>query len=610
MKTTLAVCLLAVLPQLVLAQGAADGPGRRPDGVSPPSGQKEVLVLYVTRRDAEIAIVGDRELPRVLERGLAGGLDYYSEFLDQARIAQPNYLDAFSKFLKVKYQGHQFDLVIAMGDAPLGFVVSHRSVFGNSPVVYFSDRPVNRPPNAAGLVAGVNLSATLDLATSLQPDARTVVVVNGASPRNIAYRDMAQQQFRPYTALTFQYLSGLSISDLESRLAALPDKTIVYYLIVDRDGAGEVLHPLEYIDRVTAVSTAPVYSWVDSAMGRGIVGGSLKSQEAQVRMIGTLALRVLGGESADAIPILSPDLNVTEVDWRQLRRWRIPESRVPPGAVVRFREPLLWDRYRGLFIAAIVAFLAQSALIAGLLLQRAMRRKAEAQVRESQLNLRRSYDRIRDLGARLLNAQENERARIARELHDDVSQQMSLLGIDLEQLNGAVDGNAARLTHEALDRSRQIAKSIHDLSHRLHPARLQLLGLVGALRGLQRELSQPGVTVTFTSDHVPPLAQELTLSLFRIVQEAVQNSIKHGKAHQVTVSLSGVDNRLRLSISDDGIGFDVDRAWGRGLGLISIQERLDAVGGTLSIRSAPGEGTTLDVAVPVVDAAASGRIAV
>jgi signal transduction histidine kinase len=277
---------------------------------------------------------------------------------------------------------------------------------------------------------------------------------------------------------------------------------------------------------------------------------------------------------------------------------------------VNFREPLLWDRYRGVVIAAIVAFLGQSALIAGLLLQRSMRRKAEAQVRESELDLRRSYDRIRDLGLRLLNAQENERARIARELHDDVSQQMSLLGIDLEQLNGAVEGEAVQLTNEALDRSRQIAKSIHDLSHRLHPARLQLLGLVGALRGLQREMSQPGVAVTFSSDRVPPLTQELTLSLFRIAQEAVQNSIKHGKAQQVTITLTGVDNGLKLSISDDGAGFDIDKGWGLGLGLISIQERIEAVRGKVSIRSAPGKGTTLDVSVPVYDQPASGRIAV
>lgn len=600
MKTLIVVaCLLAGLPQPAIAQGTGDGPPRDPAAIAG-SRQKRVLVLYSTRRDAQLAIVGDRELPRILEGRLEDGVDYYSEFLDQARVADVNYQDAFGDFLEVKYGGDRFDIVIAVGEAPLTFVASHRGVFGDAPLVYFTERESARPANATGLVARLNLSATLELATTLQPEIRTVVVVSGASSVNVAYRELAEAQFRPYEhRLTFRYLSGLRAAELEAQLAALPDDAIVYYLIVDRDGAGEIFHPLDYVNRLTAIAAVPVYCWVDSAIGRGIVGGSLKSQVTQTRAIGALALRVLQGESADAIPIQPVDLNRVELDWRQLQRWGILESRVPAGAVVHFREPRLWDRYGDYIIAAAVALLAQFALIVGLVVQRALRRKAEAQILDKQDELRRSYERIRSLGLRLLNAQESERAHVARELHDDISQQMSLLGIDLEQLNAEVDGKAAALAGEALSRTNNIARSIHDLSHRLHPARLRLLGLVGALRGLQRELSQPGVAVTVTSTEVPPLTPELTLSLFRIVQEALQNAIKHGKAQNAAVVLSSSDGKLQLTISDDGAGFDVERTGETGLGLISMRERLDALGGDLTIRSTPGEGTILEVAVPL-----------
>jgi signal transduction histidine kinase len=309
---------------------------------------------------------------------------------------------------------------------------------------------------------------------------------------------------------------------------------------------------------------------------------------------------VLRGESAGQIPPSHLDLNLTQVDWRQLRRWGISETRVPAGTVIKFREPSAWDRYGSYILAAVLLLLAQSGLIAGLLIQSRRRQQAEAEVLENQAELRRSFDRIRDLGSRLLNAQESERSRIARELHDDISQQTALLEIDLEQLHHAVQGDAEALTRDALIRAQGVARSVHDLSHRLHPAKLRLIGLVGALYGLRRELSQPDIVITVTHDNVPPaLPEDLTLCLFRIVQEALQNANKHSRGHHVAVHLRGDLDQLTLSIADDGVGFDVDRTWRKGLGLISMQERLEAVGGSLKVISKPGAGTRLEVRVPL-----------
>jgi hypothetical protein len=122
---------------------------------------------------------------------------------------------------------------------------------------------------------------------------------------------------------------------------------------------------------------------------------------------------VLRGERPDGIPTVSENLNVGKVDWRQLQRWGISEARVPAGTLVRFREPSAWDRYRLYILGAAAVLLAQTVLIVGLLVQRTRRRQAELKVREGQSALMASYERIRDLGGRLLNAQETERSRIA-----------------------------------------------------------------------------------------------------------------------------------------------------------------------------------------------------
>ena len=263
-------------------------------------------------------------------------------------------------------------------------------------------------------------------------------------------------------------------------------------------------------------------------------------------------------------------------------------------------EPSVWDRNKVYILAAAAVLGAQSLLIAGLLLQRRMRRQAEARARGSEVELRGSYGRIRDLAARLLQAQDTERSRVARELHDDVSQQVALLSMNLERLLDEVPREMESLVGDALNQAQDIARNVHDLSHRLHPMRLRLTGLVAALDTLQRELSRSTPAIAFTHQGVPhDLPSDLTLSLFRVVQEALQNAVKYSRAGTVTVDLRGESDALVLTISDDGVGFDVAAAAGTGLGLISMNERIDAVGGTFDIRSRRGRGTLLAIRVPL-----------
>jgi signal transduction histidine kinase len=565
--------------------------------------QKRVLVLSSTRRDVPISIVAERELPRLLGAGLEEELDYYSEYIDLPRFSEASYPAAFRDFLRLKYKDQRFDVVVAMGDMAYELLRTYRTeLFADAPVVFFVNQPVNAFPNSTGVIVELKFDGTLEMATHLQPDVKNVFVVSGASARDKLFEDTTRAQFERYALrLNISYLSGLTTASLEARLASLPAHSIVYYLLVYQDGAGANFQPMVYLDRVQAVASAPTYSWVDTAMEHGIVGGSLLSVQAQTQAIASLALRVLHGERADNIPAAPLDLRVRQVDWRQLQRWGISTTRIPPDTLIKFREADGWNRYRGYILVGVILLLAQSALIAGLLVQKRMRRLAELQVREREAALRTSNERIHDLGGRLLLAQEAERSHIARELHDDVNQQVALLAIDLELLRegGPQRANAAMLASEACERAHGIAKSLHDLSHQLHPARLQMLGLVPALNGLQRELSRPDCVIEFSSDNVPsPLPHDVTLCLFRVAQEALHNALTHSGASSVSLRLIGEAGRLRMTIADDGVGFDLDDAWRRGLGLVSMGERLEFIDGTFDIQSQPGSGTRLSISVP------------
>jgi signal transduction histidine kinase len=572
--------------------------------------QKKVLVVYSTRRDTLLPTIGDREIPKLLTSVLPTHPDYYSEHIDAARFPEEQYREAFREYLRLKYRGVRFDVVVVMHRLAFDLVTSVRDeLFPGTPLVFLSQDPtIQRGANSTGVFAEVDYGRTVDLATALQPDTTQVFVVTGSSARDQAMERVARAQFaaagRP---LAFTFLTGLSTEELEQRLATLPAHAIVYYLILYQDARGTNVTPLDYLERLAAISNRPVYSWTDSTIGRGAVGGSLMSLDGQVGAAARLAGRVLRGESADTIPVTPLDLQVDEVDWRQLERWQIDESRVPVGTRVLFREPNMWERDRAYILGVAAVMLVETALIAGLIVQAARRRRAEARAHAAASDLRASYDRIRDLGARLIDAQEAERARIARDLHDDISQQLTLLRIDLDVIAGAhrAGGDAlATLSHDVLERTTDLARSVHQLSHRLHPAGLRFIGLVAALSALQRETHAPDVQIVFSHERVPAhIPQDLMLCLYRIAQEALQNAIKYSGASEITIRLAGSPEGLTLSVADDGVGFDVAAARG-GLGLISMRERLEPFGGMLHIRSEPGRGACIEAVVPAPTAAA------
>jgi signal transduction histidine kinase len=553
------------------------------------------LVLYSTRSNAQFSIVGEQEL----RAALGPDLDYYSEFMDLSMLPEA-VSRAFHEFLRLKYETIRFDLIIALQDRAIDFVRARRdTLFRETPLVFLTNNSaVGRLENETGVVHERNFDATVAFIRQLQPDVQHVFVVTGAGEVDREYEEALRRQLQASgDGLNIVYLSGLAAAELEDRLSRLPERSAVYYVFVSEDAAGQKFHPLTYADTVSAMANAPTYSWVDSTIDHGIVGGSLYRQRLAVQRVGQLAARVLRGEPIDTIPVAALSLNANEADWRQLRRWRIDESRVPAGSLIRFRNPTVWDQYGAYILAALTLLVAETALIAGLLIHRQRRRRVEEVLRGVNSELRRSHERNRALGARLLKAQETERAQIAQELHDDICQRMLLLTIELDSLSRATAPQAP--AREALRLTQDLATSLHELSHRLYPAKLRLIGLVSALDHLCAELSHAGATVSFVHRDVPPtLPPEVMLCVFRVVQEALHNAFKYSGAKDLSVRLSGGSSGLTVVVTDDGAGFDVNEAWGKGVGLGSMVERLEAIGGTLQIRSNHGGGSSLTASIP------------
>jgi len=204
---------------------------------------------------------------------------------------------------------------------------------------------------------------------------------------------------------------------------------------------------------------------------------------------------------------------------------------------------------------------------------------------------------LADVNRRLIAAQEEERGRIARELHDDIGQRLALLVTELS-MPGSTITSAARLRTDAA----QIASDVQALSHRLHSAKLELLGLAKTTRLFCEEFAaQQKVTVLFEEIVVPPgIPAGTSLCLYRILQEALHNAAKHSDARVMTVRLRGMPQAIELTVEDEGNGFDVEAAAATlGICLISMQERVALVGGRLTIRSAPGQGTAIEARVPL-----------
>jgi signal transduction histidine kinase len=209
-----------------------------------------------------------------------------------------------------------------------------------------------------------------------------------------------------------------------------------------------------------------------------------------------------------------------------------------------------------------------------------------------------------ELSGRLIKAHEEERSRIARELHDDFSQRVALLAGELHTILDALGSSQPKTSErvrELVKTVNEFGADVHALSHRLHSSKLEMLGLSRSVSSFCREFSkQHKIEIEFRQDALPePIPSETALCLFGLVQEGLQNVRKHSRASRVEVRLAGVPTEISLILSDNGVGFDLAQNHAsNGIGILSMKERARMLHGTFEIQSAPMKGTQITVKIP------------
>lgn len=348
---------------------------------------KRVLVLYSFEWEQTAAAAALQEsLRSSLKSRVPDRIEFYSEYLDLTRFSDPGHVDNMVKSLRLRIAPKKLDLILPVGDTALNFVLSNeRDLFPGTPIVSVFGDPGSGSklgPEQRSLITGVESkidpAGTLDLALQLQPDTQRVVVVTGDSPDEKFWLEKLRTDFAGYgERVAFTYLTDLPMEEILTRLADLPPHTIVFYTFFIQDARGQFFIPEEALDLIVNASHVPVYGIYSSYVGHGIVGGRMDALAKNLASIADQAARVLGGEKPGDIPVVVESSSRDLVDWRQLKRWGISERRLPPGAVVLFKEPSLWEEYWPYIIGFFFLLIVQTFLILALLMQRQHRRRAE-----------------------------------------------------------------------------------------------------------------------------------------------------------------------------------------------------------------------------------------
>ena len=314
-------------------------------------------------------------------------IEIYNEEIDPLRFPL-NPEAELAALLARKYQNTKIDVVIASGPEPLEFASRHRDAVWPGAAIVFNGvidgslRDWVRPPRTTGVSMILDVLGAINLGLELLPTAKRVYLVSGIAPYDREFLRVARKQLENVKhPLEIQVLSGMSREDLVEKVGKLPPDSLVLYLTVLRDGAGRFSGPTATTAQVIADgSPAPLLTAIHTQFGRGPVGGSSSRFDVHGRIAGQLVRSVLEGSDPDGLAPRAAPAPSCEVDWRGLKRWNIPETRVPSRCTVTNRPPNMWQTYFWPIAAMIAIILLQAALISSLVIQSQRRRRAEARL--------------------------------------------------------------------------------------------------------------------------------------------------------------------------------------------------------------------------------------
>jgi signal transduction histidine kinase len=581
---------------------------------------RQVLLLYAESRLLPAIVSADATFRSTVSASLGAPVDFRTEFLDLPATPSAEYERELLDVLRFKYRDLRLDLIIACAPHALRLALDYRAELGPGvPIVFMAVDAIDLPklpPDVTGVLLNLDWMDTLRAGLRLQPETRRVVVVGGTSGIDQRFLVSARAAFAGAPArLEFTYLTGPPLDAVATELAALPDGTIVIQSSFTRDGADRNLTTPMALESLVKASRVPIYGLGDTQMGHGIVGGRLVDFEMQGVRAGELGLRLLRGEKLGPAEIVTQNTNTYTFDWRQLRRWGLKESRLPPGSVIRFREPSVWERYRWPIIGGLALALVESSLIAGLMVQRARRKRAEAEtaVQRGQLAHAQRVTAVGELTTTLAHEINQplgaivSNAEAARRLVDLAAPKRTDL---LETLDDIIDDG-----QRASEVIRRLRAMLRTGAPEEKPCDINGL-IVEVIKFLEADLERAGVSTDLRLQEGLPLVRGDAIQLQQVILNLALNAedaMANGAGELKRLTVETAERRpgtVEVCVRDTGVGIKVGdlgdifkpfvttKTSGLGIGLSISRSIVEAHRGTIRAERNPDRGLSVRVELP------------
>ena len=336
---------------------------------------KRVMLLHSFGRDFKPWSEYAKAIRVELDRQSPWPLDIIENSLVTARFSDENSEAPFVEYLRALFAKRPLDLIVSIGAPAANFVQRHRPrLFATTPMVFMAvdQRRVqysNLTANDAAVAVRINYLSAFENILQVLPDTKDVIVVVGTSPIEKFWKEAIGKEVEPLAnRIKLSWTDELSFEALLKQASALPPHTAIFWELMIVDAAGVVHEGDAPITRLHAVANAPIFSYDESFFGSAIVGGPLLLVADSSRQAAAVAIRILGGEKPGEIRTPPVQFASPVFDWRQMQRWGISESRLPPGSEIRFRSLTVWDQYKWHIMLAAAIILVQTALIVGLYL--------------------------------------------------------------------------------------------------------------------------------------------------------------------------------------------------------------------------------------------------
>jgi signal transduction histidine kinase len=540
--------------------------------------------------------------------------------------------EAVIAFIRSTFANQKPDLVMTIAGPAAQFARKYRpSLFPDTPLLLAAvDRQVVgaaplRADEAAVMVAQDFSQRIADI-LALEPQTSQVFMVVGARETAKFWHVELERQFKRFEGrLTFVWSDDMSLQEIVRRCASLPRDAAIFYLSFGTDGSGATYTDEQVLNRIHTTASAPLFGLQGAYIGHGVVGGFVVPVDVVSRNTADAVVRLLDGATPASI-VVPPQLSDRPIyDWRELDRWSIPESRLPPGSTVLYRPQSLWDQYRTSVLFAFAVLFIQSLLIAGLLYQRRARQRAELDSRKN-LALAADANRRQTMSALTSSIAHEVGQPLSAMIHNAQALQMMVTAGKVTpettgEILSDIRAQGLRATeiierHRTMLRSRQLNKQPLDV-HAVINESLALVAHDLEARRIETSINLASIPCVVSGDQV--LLQQVLVNL---VMNAIDSiDAKAGTAparRQVAIVTDVNDAHVDISVSDTGVGlpeqldgtlftpFVTTKSKGLGIGLTIAKTIVEGHGGTIAARNNADGGATFSIKLPCEATAAAG----